>query len=1135
MPYLSRKPLTVLICCELFALAGGFVADAQAQSMQPLRVDPVLLGLPPAPPPSITAPAPAPAPVKEDARVEVKPVEMPVVESRESLSGEVARPPVSKEKSRKASPNEIPARAVAPAVAPEVAKPSPAPVPLESAPVVTAVPAGRTRQDATTVPSRTPLEPQARPAPEAIPKNTASEAVVVPAAPAQPRPAPQAAGAATAAAGNLPALQVHPGLLGLPVAPVVASTPAVRPATPPVARSQDAPVARQEPSAPEPVQTNAAVSAPRVVQAAPSTQPVPPAQPAQPVRPGNVAAMTPGTLPALQVHPGLLGMPLGAGAAPPALSADTAPPLVAASGPRDEEEVPDFTPTLSLRMAAAMVPPPAKSDEPRPIFLSAQRMSGTIGSEFAAEGDAELRKIGVVAKADRLTYWPVDDEIEGLGNVRLEQGDDVYTGPKLRLKLEEQVGFFDQPSYYIKRLPPDKDRAQSGGAGKAGEETASGFAQPRVLTGLKSTPAQLSMSAFAAIATVVDKNKMERTATEARGEAERIEFEGENQVRIKSGTYTTCKPGNDGWYVTASDLKLDYDRQVAEGTDGKVVFLGVPILYSPWLSFSLNNERKSGFLSPTFGSSSKSGLELTLPYYWNITPDMDATISPRVLSKRGTQLNTEFRYLDAAYRGQVRGELLQNDKNRDGDDRYGISLVHTQAFANGLSGAINYNRVSDDNYFTDLSSRVANTAQTQLLQQGMLGYGSGWWNVTANAQSYQTLQPDPKNLVAVPYRLLPQITLNARQPDLYRTDSSFFGQYTAFSHPDLNKDEAQRTVLYPQVALPYVTPGWYATPKLGVHATQYSLNRRAPGSVGPDSINRTLPVFSLDSGMTFERPSNWFSRDYTQTLEPRLYYLNVPYRNQDKIPVFDSSLADFNFAQIFSENQFSGQDRFNNANQLTAAVTSRLIDPASGNEIMRAMFGQRFYFSQQKVTLSGQAVDADEKWQKSDFLAAFSGQILPKVYADTALQYGAADRDVKQYSLGARYLPEPGKVLNASYRYIRDTPGQVTKDGLDQIDVSGQWPVFGGWHAVGRYNYSIKEKQPIETIAGLEYNGGCWVVRVVGQRLATSEAKASTALFVQLELNDFSRIGSNPLELLRRNVQGYGMVNRPTADPVFGQ
>jgi LPS-assembly protein len=1105
MPHLPRKPLTVLVCCELFALAGGFVADAQAQSMQPLRVDPVLLGLPPAPPPPppVATPAPAsPAPVQESPRAEVKPVEAPAVELRASEPADVPQASVSKGKSRKASPNEIPARAVAPAAPPEVLKPSPAPMPVEPLPVVTVVPAGRSRDDESRATPKAVIEPQAQPVPAPVTR------AAPPSSSTQAAPVNGSGSVAKMAPGTLPALQVHPGLLGEPVPSAPVPSVAAR-------------VPAELPSAPVAVQ---ATPAPRVSQPPPAVQVAAPA----PVLPkaASVAKMTPGTLPALQVHPGLLGeaVPLAAGG-PAVLSADTRPPLVAATGPRDEEEVPDAAPALSLRLASKMVPPPTESDVPRPVFISAQRMSGTVERELRAEGDAELRKIGGIANADQMTYWPVDDELEAVGNVRLQQGEDIYSGPKLRLKLEEKVGFFEQPTYYIKRLPKPLP-GEASRAGVDGDESDSGFAAPRALQ-TKSAAPVLGMSAFAAVATVKDKSKAVKTATEARGEAERIDFEGENQIRVTSGTYTTCKPGDDGWYVSASDLKLDYDREVAEGKDGKVYFLGVPILYSPWLSFSLNNERKSGFLSPTFGSTSRSGLELTLPYYWNIAPDMDATISPRVLTKRGTQLNTEFRYLDPAYRGQARVELLPDDKGQNGENRYGVSLVHAQLFSNGLGSSINYNRVSDNTYFTDLSSRVANTSQTQLLQQGTLGYGSGWWNVSANVQSYQTLQPDPKNLVAAPYRMLPQITVNARQPDLYRTDSSFLGQYTSFVHPDSKKDEAQRTVLYPQIALPYVTPGWYVTPKLGVHLTQYSLNRRAADSVGPDSITRTLPVFSVDSGMTFERSSNWFSRDYTQTLEPRLFYLNVPYRDQSKIPVFDSALADFNFARIFSENQFSGQDRFNNANQLTAAVSSRLIDPASGNEIMRAMFGQRFYFSQQRVVLPGTLVDTQAKWNKSDFLGAFSGQILPKVYADTTLQYNAGDRVVQQYSMGARYLPEPGKVLNASYRY--------TRENLDQFDVSAQWPIFGGWHAVGRVNYSFKDKQVIENIGGLEYNGGCWVVRVVGQRLATTEAKASSALFVQLELTDFSRIGSSPLELLRRNIQGYGTVNQSTADPVFGQ
>jgi LPS-assembly protein len=766
-------------------------------------------------------------------------------------------------------------------------------------------------------------------------------------------------------------------------------------------------------------------------------------------------------------------------------SFDTLPPMVAATGPRDEEEVPADLPVLSLRASSALLPPPSKSEVPRPAFLSAERMSGTTDREAMAEGAAELRKIGTVVDAERMTYWPIDDELEAVGKVRLVQGDDVMTGPKMRLKLEEQVGFFEQPTYSIRRqsavaLEPEWGSSQSKSSA------------PR------------------------------RKTTEGHGQAERIDFEGVNQIRLKNATYTTCKPGNEDWYATASDLKLDYDREVATGSSGAVYFKDVPILYTPWMSFSLNNNRKSGLLSPTFGSTSKGGLELTLPYYWNIAPNMDATIAPRSLSKRGTQLGSEFRYLGESYSGEARAEVLPNDKVGS-RDRFAYSLQHAQTLGYGFSGAINYNRVSDDTYFTDLSSRITNTSQSQLLQQGVVSYsGGGWWNATANVQAYQTLQPDPLNLVAEPYRLKPQLTINARQPDLYRTDSSLFGQFTSFTNPTLSKPEARRTVLYPQIAIPLEMPGWYVTPKIGVHATHYSLDRQLAGA--PGLISRTMPITSLDSGMTFERPGNWFGRDYTQTLEPRLYYLKIPYRDQSNIPVFDSGLADFNFAQIFSENQFSGQDRINDANQLTAAVTSRLIDPASGSEMLRAMVGQRFYFANQQVTLPNQN---KQVWDRSDFLGAVSGQVLPKVYADAAAQYNAIHGNMQRFSLGGRYVPEPGKVLNVAYRFNRDL--------LKQVDVSAQWPLFGGWHAVGRMNYSIKDRQPIENIAGLEYNGGCWVVRVVGQRLATTTETASTAVFVQLELNDFSQIGSNPLDLLKRSIQGYGRVNQSTSDPVFGQ
>ncbi len=822
------------------------------------------------------------------------------------------------------------------------------------------------------------------------------------------------------------------------------------------------------------------------------------------------------------------------------------PPVVAATGQRDEIYVPDPTPALALRPAKGMTTPPKNSETPRPVFLSAYRMGGEVDREFAAEGDAELRKIGTVLNADQLTYWPIDDEVEAQGSVRLQQGEDVVTGPRMRMKLEDQVGFFEQPSYTLKREPAPGSKgaaakafARSEAAQGPGEDwLSSGFATPRVID-IK--PGQ----------TKIDTLKRQKTTTEAHGDADRIDFEGENQVRLSNATYTTCVPGNNDWYARASKLKLDYDREVGEGEDATIYFKDVPILYSPWLSFSLNNERKSGFLAPSFGTDSDSGFIASAPYYWNIAPNMDATLRPRLMTKRGLQLGGEYRYLNTAfggvYSGKAQAEVLPSDNLRDGDTRYGYSLSHLQTTPSGFTGTINYTKVSDDNYYTDLSSELSKTSTTQLLQQGMLTYGGGgWWSATANFQQYQTLQPDPKNPVLEQYRMLPQLTLNARRPDLFdRLDGSFLGQYTNFTKRgqvingvQVKDPDGQRTVLYPQLAVPFETPGWYITPKVGLNATYYALTDQAVGI--PGSQDRVLPVFSIDSGMTFERSDTWFGREYTQTLEPRLYYLNVPYKNQDKIPIFDSGVADFNFAQIFSENQFTGWDRFSNANQLTAALSSRLIEPNSGAEIFRAMVGQRFYFERNKVGLTPavpSATTQDDPWHKSDFLAAFSGQVLPRVYADVAWQYNPADRQTQRYSMGGRYQPEPGKVFSAAYRYNRDPNIFV-----DQVDFSGQWPLTGKLYAVGRLNYALRDNpsqlstagsqggRMIEALGGLEYNGGCWVLRGVIQRQALTQDNSKTQFFVQLELNDFSRIGSNPLNLLKRSVQGYGLINQPAAD-----
>ena len=509
---------------------------------------------------------------------------------------------------------------------------------------------------------------------------------------------------------------------------------------------------------------------------------------------------------------------------------------------------------------------------------------------------------------------------------------------------------------------------------------------------------------------------------------------------------------------------------------------------------------------------------MTVPYYWNIAPDMDATISPRLISKRGMQWNGEYRYLDRNYNGTVRAEYLPNDLLAH-RSRSNYSLSHNQNFGLGFSGSLNLNGVSDDSYFSDLSSRLTNITLSNLLRQGVLSYGGGWWNVGLMAQSFQTLQDPALPPVSVPYHRLPQLSLNATRSDFpLGSVFTFNGEYVDFSHP--TQVLAKRTTLFPSLSLPLQTAAFYVTPRIGMHATHYSLERQADGT--PAQLTSNVPTFSIDSGVFFERNTAWFGQALTQTLEPRLYYLYVPTRDQSLIPVFDTGLADFNFAQIFSDNRYVGSDRIGDANQVTVALTSRLIDPATGSELLRGVVGQRYYFKLQEVTLPGESARTTKT---ADFLAALSGKVLPGISLDGGWQYNPREQRTERLTLAARYQPEVAKVINAGYRYSRDL--------LGQLDVSAQWPLGGGWSGVGRYNYSLKENRIIETIGGLEYNAGCWVSRFVVQRIATAAGQSSSAFFVQLELNGFSSIGSNPMDMLKRSIPGYGRINQPVADPAF--
>ena len=743
-----------------------------------------------------------------------------------------------------------------------------------------------------------------------------------------------------------------------------------------------------------------------------------------------------------------------------------------------------------------------------PLFVVADRLSGRTDEVAEAEGDVELRKAGSQIFGDRMTYWPLDDEVDAEGNVRiLQDGQDMRT-PHVRMKLSEQIGFAENVDYLFVR------------------EVKSRFYQP-IATVVTVASTNTTTSGAPMMINVPNSYGLPTVGPETRpssaaGTAARAEFEGENQVRLFESTYSTCKPGERDWYLSSSDMLLDYDENVGDARNATVYFKDVPLFYTPVATFPLNNQRHSGFLHPWFATSTRDGIDVTLPYYWNIAPNYDATFYPRYMSKRGLQLSGEAQYYSQNARSLARAQYMPNDQLTD-TNRYAYLFQHQQNLGRGFSTIINWNGVSDDFYWQDTSSRLLQTSQTQLPRQAVLGYQPVPW-LQGNLQllRYQTLQTDPANPVAIPYFLEPQLNIIAFKPNVLLTDFGFIGQYSRFTHP--TQVQGDRMVLYPQISVPFVHPAFTVTPKIGLHSTQYALNDQVAGM--PESLSRTVPVLSLDSTVAFERETSLLGRNFIQTLEPRLYYVNIPYRDQNNFPVFDTALTDFNFAQIFAENRYSGFDRINDANQATAAVTTRMLDAETGVERFKALVGQRYYFRQSRVVLTnalGQPIETPPPQGWSNLITAVNGLVLPKTYVDAAWEYNYRDNVSQRFSIGMRYQPELGKVVSAGYRYTRDPLTEVPQ--VDQIDIAGQWPLTTRLSVVGRYNYSFRDNQLLEVIAGLEYAAGCWALRVVAQRLEAIAGSPNTSLYVQLELNDFASVGANPIGLLRRTIPGYGKIN----------
>lgn len=723
--------------------------------------------------------------------------------------------------------------------------------------------------------------------------------------------------------------------------------------------------------------------------------------------------------------------------------------------------------------SAASAPSARAATDPDnlPLTVEADEIRGRPDLETVAEGKVLLQRGPVVLRADRLTFDQPDATVRAKGSVRLESQGNLFAGSELQLQVQRFEGYLLDPEYFFAR-------------------------------------------------------------TQAGGNAERIDFIDRQRSRAINATYTSCPrdgSGGPAWVLSAQRVKMDFEANEGVAEGAVLRFYGVPLLAAPVLSFPLTDERKSGWLPPTVNIDSRSGFEVAVPYYWNIAPNRDATFTPFVLTRRGVGAEGEFRFLEPQDRGELRLSLLPRDRAADRTRGFFHGLAEGDRF--GLHYRTDVLRVSDDLYWKDFSRAVPSITPRLLGQDLALDrrtlFGADW-SAYARVQHWQVLQDlDPSTRIASPYQRSPQLGVagaGALPFGLAYDVQTEFNRFTLPDGEDAVRPTGQRVHALGVLSRPWRAPGWWVEPKLTLNAASYQL--QDVRGAASRSTSRVIPTASVDAGLLFERDARWFGRSLRQTLEPRLLYVNTPFRDQSDIPLFDTAAKDFNDVSVFSENAFSGVDRVSDAHQLTAGVTTRLIEPGSGAELLRLGVAQRVIFRDQRITPDG--VPLTQRF--SDLLLLGSSRLSPAWSVDAAVQYQTDTNRVQRSVASVRWSPGPFRTLSAGYRQSRELSKQV--------DIGWQWPVYGPTpgsqasagackgtlYSVGRTSYSIRDSRITDALVGFEYDAGCWIGRVVAERLSTGRTEATTRLMVQLELVGLSRLGSNPLKVLRDNIPGYRLL-----------
>ncbi|WKB50984.1 LPS-assembly protein LptD [Eleftheria terrae] len=719
---------------------------------------------------------------------------------------------------------------------------------------------------------------------------------------------------------------------------------------------------------------------------------------------------------------------------------------------------------------AQQTPAAPPDEDQQPVTVEARELTGRPDIDAVAEGDVVLKRGPTTINADRLDYDIPQGIAKARGNVRVTRDGNVFSGPELQLQVERYEGFFINPSYFF-------------------------------------------------------------AVTQAGGRAERIDFLGQKRVLASGATYSSCTPDDQGdyaWMLKGRRVTLDFENEVGTAEGGVLTFYGVPLLAAPYLTFPLSDKRKSGWLPPTPGYDSKSGFELGVPYYWNIAPNFDMTLTPSVMSKRGVALGTQFRYLQPGYHGELNLHVLPDDRVWGGS-RTMLHALHDGRLPYEGEYGLNVNRVSDDDYWKDLERNIPGLTRRLLPGDAHASWWLDDWQLYSRVQRWQVLQ-DPSAPIEAPYSREPQLGLRRTQElghgwrATLETEANRFALYDRASRAD-DRPDATRVHALGSLSWSVVdTPGWYLRPKLSINAATYRIDATR-GGARSRSESRVIPTFSIDTGWTFERESQLFGRRFLQTFEPRLLYVNTPYRDQSDIPVFDTAVKDFTLTSLFTENPFSGVDRVADAHHVTAGAFTRFYDEANGVEALRLGLAQRYLFREQRITPEGEPF----RERFSDVLLLGSTGLIPNWWVGGSTQYNPDLRRSVRSTLGVRFSPGAFRTIGANYTF--------TRKASEQLDIGWQWPLYrakpsegsggsaclGSLYTVGRANYSMRDRRLTDSLVGFEYDAGCWIGRLAVERRSISRSDGTTRLMLQLEFVGLSRLGfgANPLRVWQDNIPGY--------------